>query len=75
MEWSWLKDWWRLKKFHHRHRKTAHNISLFDIDEDFSKSKEAFTEVKSSGANEDTDDDSFCFCDAFLNVILFYYNL
>lgn len=27
MEWTWLKDWWRLKKWHYRNKRKA---STFD---------------------------------------------
>lgn len=56
MEWTWLKDWWRLKKMrrniHHQH----HDGNGEDNDGDY---------------YEDDEDDDMCFCDDCMNVRVF----
>ncbi len=67
MEWSWLKDWWRLKKLR-RNNQLRHNNNFNngdDVDDD----------ALNSGY-EDEDFDDMCYCDECMNVrvrLLFFY--
>lgn len=59
MEWSWLKDWWRLKKLR-RNNQLRHNNNFNngdDVDDD----------ALNSGY-EDEDFDDMCYCDECMNV-------
>lgn len=55
MEWSWLKDWWRLKKLR-RNNQLRHNNGD-DVNDDASNS-----------GYEDEDFDDMCYCDECMNV-------
>lgn len=59
MEWSWLKDWWRLKKLRQnnqlRHNNNFNNGD--DVDDD-----------ASNNGYEDEDLDDICYCDECMNV-------
>lgn len=59
MEWTWLKDWWRLKKLR-RNNQLRHNNHFNngdDVDDD----------TVNSGY-EDEDFDDMCYCDECMNV-------
>ncbi|XP_055847092.1 inositol hexakisphosphate and diphosphoinositol-pentakisphosphate kinase isoform X16 [Episyrphus balteatus] len=63
MEWSWLKDWWRLKNLNRRRRRRVHDSSFDPSDVD---------SVKSDIAHEHDDEelgetDDICYCDDCLN--------
>lgn len=63
MEWTWLKDWWRLKKLrrnnlaarhganHHHHHRNANGESGEETDSSYGE-----------------DDEDICFCDDCMNV-------
>lgn len=53
MEWTWLKDWWRLKKM----RRNIHN-----------QHHEGSGEDNGSTYYDDDEDDDMCFCDDCMNV-------
>lgn len=53
MEWSWLRDWWRLKRLRHSNSQLRHSHE--DI-------------YYGNDSEEDEDDEDLCFCDECLNV-------
>lgn len=62
MEWSWLKDWWRLKKLRHKN-KVRHPTDGNSND-------------GSSSSTSDELDDDICYCDECMNVkIIFFLKL
>lgn len=56
MEWSWLKDWWRLKKLRHKN-KVRHSTERNVHDPD-----------DSSSSSSDEIDGDICYCDECMNV-------
>lgn len=44
MEWTWLRDWWRLKRLRHAQMRHSHENIYYDYNED----------------DEDDDDICFC---------------
>lgn len=60
MEWSWLKDWWRLKKF--RRSRNIQQINGYGDDDD--NNNDGNIEDLENG----DDDDDLCFCDDCFNV-------
>lgn len=59
MEWSWLKDWWRLKKY--RHNNKSRHRTDYRLGGDDSSSSNTSDEI----------DDDICYCDECMNVKLF----
>ncbi|XP_058442878.1 inositol hexakisphosphate and diphosphoinositol-pentakisphosphate kinase isoform X4 [Malaya genurostris] len=76
MEWTWLRDWWRLKKLRRKHRQPRNDDMV-----EFSGSKECIgqngckSDVHGYGDvsnktelySETLDDDSICYCDECMN--------
>ncbi|XP_037050374.1 inositol hexakisphosphate and diphosphoinositol-pentakisphosphate kinase isoform X3 [Bradysia coprophila] len=56
MEWTWLKDWWRLKKLRRNNQLRHNNHNGDDVDDD----------TLNSGY-EDEDFDDMCYCDECMN--------
>lgn len=53
MEWTWLRDWWRLKRLRHSQLRHSHEDIYYGSNSD----------------DEDDDDDSdICYCDECVNV-------
>ena len=62
MEWSWLKDWWRLKKLRRNNlARRCKNGSGGDEN------------AEETGSSSYGDDDDVCFCDDCMNVSIFLY--
>lgn len=60
MEWTWLRDWWRLKRLRHSQMRHSHENIYYDYNED----------------DEDDDDICFCdecvnVCEQFLFKCVF----
>lgn len=53
MEWTWLRDWWRLKRLRHSQLRHSHEDIYYG---------------NNSGDDEDDDDDDICYCDECVNV-------
>lgn len=57
MEWSWLRDWWRLKRIRHSSQlRHSHEDIYYGHD-----------------SEEEEDDDDLCYCDECLNVGFIFY--
>lgn len=52
MEWTWLRDWWRLKRLRHSQLRHSHEDIYYGSNSD----------------DEDDDDDDLCYCDECVNV-------
>lgn len=63
MEWTWLKDWWRLKRL--RNRNTILDGCTRDNGDD--------GEAENDDGNEEDDENEMCFCDDCINVCFFYF--
>lgn len=61
MEWSWIRDWWRLKKLRRRQRYSeAHNMDGGYTTDHHNEDDE--------DENNDDDADDLCYCDECMNV-------
>lgn len=70
MEWSWLKDWWRLKSLRRRHRLFPIDATHCTVDGVTNTHDTWADNGNSNGYNNDEDDDaSVCFCDDCMSVI------
>lgn len=53
MEWTWLRDWWRLKRLRHSQLRHSHEDIYYG---------------NNSDDEDDDDDDDICYCDECVNV-------
>lgn len=64
MEWTWIRDWWRLKKLRRRQRYSEAQ----NMDGGYTTDHHNEDDKNKNNIDDDDDADDLCYCDECMNV-------